>query len=112
MGWVLLPTVIDQANSYLIRCALADPIPRELVEDVFTDGFAHPGSGEGRDPSLQGQVPRCIQSVVTTFRHMEVPVMGITKQQRVTESMREKMYLPGAPSLAREHSAWFWQAIA
>jgi hypothetical protein len=43
---------------------------------------------------------------------MEVPVMGITKQQRVTESMREKMYLPGARSLAREHSAWFWQAIA
>lgn len=38
--------------------------------------------------------------------------MGITKQQRATWPMRGKMYSPGAPSFAREHSVRFWEAIA
>jgi IS30 family transposase len=38
--------------------------------------------------------------------------MGITKQQRATWPMRGKVYSPGAPSLPREHSVRFWEAIA
>ena len=38
--------------------------------------------------------------------------MGITKQQRATWPMRGKVCSPGAPSLPREHSVRFWEAIA
>ncbi|GEM_PF-2151708 len=38
--------------------------------------------------------------------------MGITRQQRATWPMRGNMFLPGAPSLPRQHKVWFWETIA
>jgi IS30 family transposase len=38
--------------------------------------------------------------------------MGITRQQRATWPMRGKVHSPGAPSLPREYSVRFWEAIA